>query len=356
MSINVKIYLCSRNEHFYYYNKKVVNGMSDKEIKILELLNKDGYISQREIAAKTNISIGKVNSVIRFLAEQGFINIDKRLKKTNYSITRSGLETLETFIKSSIDKKIVIPQKKKKSIFQAVILAAGEKTDFDAPIGLLSLGDNTVIERTISILKNYGIREIIVITGYQSSYYEHLKAIRGVQLIENVNYKHTGTMASLYQARDIIDDDFILVEGDMVFEEIAVREVLINENRNCILITNESGSGDEVLVEIRNGFIFKISKDKHQFNKIDGEMVGINKISIDIYHKMLDEFKNNENPYFNYEYALLNVARTYDIGYVKIDKLIWTEIDRIWQYKNLINYIYPSLTNNERQIDKETKI
>ncbi|MDM0999038.1 LPS biosynthesis choline kinase, partial [Clostridium perfringens] len=72
-----------------------------------------------------------------------------------------------------------------------------------------------------------------------------------------------------------IDDDFILVENDLVFESRAVEQIIKNDNRDCVLITNESGSGDEAFVEIRDGYLFKMSKDVHQFNKIDGEMIGI---------------------------------------------------------------------------------
>ena len=50
------------------------------------------------------------------------------------------------------------------------------------------------------------------------------------------------------------------------------------------LFTNESGSGDEAFVEIRDNHLFKMSKDIHQFNRIDGEMIGLTKISYKLYH------------------------------------------------------------------------
>ena len=36
-----------------------------------------------------------------------------------------------------------------------------------------------------------------------------------------------------------------------------------------------------------------MSKDVHQFNKIDGEMIGISKISYKVFDKMLAQFKND---------------------------------------------------------------
>jgi thiamine kinase-like enzyme len=157
-------------------------------------------------------------------------------------------------------------------------------------------------------------------------------------------------MYSLSLAADYITDDFILIENDMVFEERAITEILSNASRDCVLITNESGSGDEAFVEIRNNYLYKMSKDIHQFNKIDGEMIGISKISIDIFNKMLDEFKDNKNPYLNYEYTLLDVARSYNVGYVKIDDLVWSEVDNEEHHNNLINYVFPRLKRKEAEL------
>ena len=105
-------------------------------------------------------------------------------------------------------------------------------------------------------------------------------------------------MASLAKAKELIDGDFILLENDLVFEEYAIKTVVESSiHRDCILITNESGSGDEAFVEIRNNYLFKMSKDIHQFNKIDGEMIGISKLSFELYKMMLEEFRKCKSIY-----------------------------------------------------------
>lgn len=328
--------------------KSDVRFMLDKDLKVIEALNKDGNLSQRELAQRTEMSIGKVNSILKNLVEEGHIRVEEEARRRSYILTEKGLKALEGHIKSTINKKITLPQTGNTKVGQAVLLVAGEKKGFDRPIGSLPLGSATIIERTIAILREEGIEKIIMITGYEDSYFEHLKN-SDIHIIKNNDYKWTGTMASLTLARDFITEDFLLVEGDMVFEKRAIKEILGSENRNCVLITDLTGSGDEVLVEIRNGFIFKISKDIHQFNRVDGEMIGMARISHEIFLRMLEEYGNNHNPFFNYEYALMDFARTYDIGYVKVNDLIWTEIDRQWQYKNLINYMYPVLLKKENK-------
>lgn len=96
-----------------------------------------------------------------------------------------------------------------------------------------------------------------------------------------------------------------------------------------------------------------MSKDIHQFNRIDGEMIGVSKISYKLFQLMLKEFANNENPYMNYEYTMLDVARNYNVGYLKINDLAWGEIDNDEQYDRIRRYIYPIIKRKEIHYKRE---
>ena len=178
----------------------------------------------------------------------------------------------------------------------------------------------------IQQLKLLEINKIIVVGGYQiESLYERLSD--DVLIIKNEDYKWTGTMASLSKIAPYIKEDFLLIESDIVVETNGLKELIEDPNRDCVLITAESGSGDEAFVEIRNHRLFKISKDIAQLNRIDGEMIGICKLSYEYFTKMMKFYQENQNPYLNYEYLMLDVAQTYKLGYNKIDNLLWHEID-----------------------------
>jgi thiamine kinase-like enzyme/choline kinase len=236
---------------------------------------------------------------------------------------------------------------------QAVILGAGERKCFDRPVGFLELEDSTIIERLITLLNANGIGKIVIVTGYKKEYYEELAKKKNLTLVYNEKYKWTGTMHSLALAEEYITDDFLLIESDMMSEERALTYLLENEKENCMLTTSESGSGDEAFVEVRDNHIFRISKDIHQLNKIDGEFIGISKISLAAYKKMLEDFSYNKNPYLNYEYVMLNIMNEYNIGYEKIDDLVWSEIDNEEHYNNLRYVIYPKLQRKEMEIRKQ---
>jgi len=322
--------------------------MLEDKLEILKALNDNFNINQRELAKRTNMSLGKINAVLKDFTMEGLIDRITNNRGTLYKVTEKGMKFLEENIASAKSTRLKLHEEEKKIVKQAVILAAGRAEEFGKPVGMLEIEDFKLIDRTLNILKENGITKIVIVTGYESSYYEECyKNSKNIILVKSDTYKWTGTMHSLSLAKDYIDDDFLLVENDLIFEKKAIKELAESENRDCILFTNESGSGDEAFVEIRDNHLFKMSKDIHQFNRIDGEMIGLTKISYKLYTMMLEEFKGNVNPYLNYEYVLLDVARNYNIGFVKIDDLAWGDADSTKEYEKIKNYLYPTIRRRE---------
>lgn len=322
--------------------------MLEDKLELLKALNDNFNINQRELAKRTNMSLGKVNAVLKEFTMDGFIDRITNNRGTLYKVTEKGMKFLEENIASAKSTRLKLHEEEKKIVKQAVILAAGRTEEFDRPVGMLEIEDFKLIDRTLNILKENGITKIVIVTGYESQYYEEcFKNSKNIILVKSDTYKWTGTMHSLSLAKDYIDDDFLLIENDLIFEKRAIKELAESPNRDCILFTNESGSGDEAFVEIRDNHLFKMSKDIHQFNRIDGEMIGLTKISYKLYTMMLEEFKGNVNPYLNYEYVLLDVARNYNIGFVKIDDLAWGDADSNKEYEKIKNYLYPTIRRRE---------
>ena len=309
------------------------------EYRVLKHIYENPRTSQRQISEILNISIGSVNNLIKNMNKHGLIEIKIIDGKYRYSLSKKGKSNLDEYIKKSKEDKISINNDELKKVKQAVILAAGEKKIFGKPVSFLNLEEGNIIDRVINLLSQNGIEKIVIVTGYKSEFFDKYKDSQLVHLVKNDRYKWTGTMHSLSLVNDYIDDDFLLIENDLIFEERAITDLLEYSNRDCMLITSESGSGDEALVEIKDGYVYKMSKDIHQFNKIDGEMIGITKISCEVFNKMLELFKNNKNPYLNYEYALMDIARDYKVGYIKPDDLVWYEIDNEDHYNRIIKYV-----------------
>lgn len=318
--------------------------------KLLKEINKKPGINQRALSERSKISLGKVNSIIEDLEFNGFITKEIQGRQHKYSITKKGLNKLEEELNGRKDMQLELHVNDEVTIRKAVILAAGRNKNFNEPVCNLTISDETLMERNIDILIENGIEEIVIVAGYKSDLIKEKFNSENITIVENPDYKWTGTMASLATAGAYINEDFILIEGDIVIEKSGISEMIKYPSRDCILVTIESGSGDEGFVEIRDNKIFKISKDIAQLNKIDGEMIGISKISKDFFAKMMEKYKDNKNPYMNYEYMMLDISRTYSLGYVKIDNLLWHEVDNTEHYEYVKNVLLKRIDKKEKSL------
>ncbi|HBJ1645939.1 NTP transferase domain-containing protein [Clostridium botulinum] len=308
--------------------------MNLKELNILKILNKNNRLKQREISEKAEISLGTTNNIINYLLENNFIELNKiDYRNTEYIITEKGNKKIEeTLIKT------------------AVILAAGMGTRLQSitqnliPKGFIEIEGKTLIERSIDSLLKNGVEKIIIVTGHLNEYYDKLsEKYKNVYTVKNKDYKNTGSMSSLAVASDFIEDDFILLESDIIYEEMAIKELQDTNAKDCVLLSGETQSGDEVYVEVRNDNIYKLSKDKHSLNNIYGELVGICKISSSLLNKMMLEFFKNTNPQYHYEYAIEDAAKNYIVSYKKINDLVWAEIDDENHLNRVEKIIVPKL-------------
>ncbi|WP_317311058.1 phosphotransferase [Clostridium thermobutyricum] len=318
-------------------------------VKLLFVINQKKNLTQRDIAKEMEVSLGKVNELIKTCIQNNYLIKLER----GYEITEDGFEFLRNEMEKLRLEKIKLNDNEC-VVNTAVILAAGENKDFNIPVSKLEIEGKSIIRRNIELLKEEGIRKFYIVIGFngdeiKKEFSDDLSVI----FIENKKFRWTGNMESLSLVKEYISEDFLLLEGDILIESIGFRNILNSKFRDCILVTNESGSGDEGFVQIKNDCLFKLGKDIHQFNKIDGEMIGISKISYKLFKMMCDEYKENINPYLNYEYMLLDVSRNYIVNCVKVDDLAWGEVDNKEQYEKLNNYIYPKIRRKEIKFKKD---
>lgn len=322
------------------YKSKIITEKREKEMQVyktIQAINEYGNLSQRKLAENVGVSLGKMNSIIKECMKNEWISKKEVGNKIQYEVTEKGFELLRDNILMIKEDRLSISKDSKEKISTAVILAAGERADFDITPAGLQIQDITLIKRTVGILKNNGIRKIIVVVGFgKNKIREILKDEKDIIFVENNNFKESGSMHSLALASEYLEEDFILIEGDLIFEEAGVKKLLDAEKRECILITDVGNSGDEEFVQLKNGYLFKLGKDIHQFNRIDGEFVGIIKISYRLLELMMKEYKDNMNPLLNYDYILLDVARDFKVSSLKLDNLLWGEIDNMIQFEKVI--------------------
>lgn len=237
-----------------------------------------------------------------------------------------------------------------------VILSARRERDSEVPYPLRPFANGIcLMDRTLSILRECGYNRILIVAGYRIDLFKRYEA-DGIQIIENRDYEFTASMGSLALCRDMVDSDFLLVEGDTFFEKMVVERLSAVEAGNCLSMTEESGSGDECFMETKNGFVTKLTKDRHRVIRFEGEMIGVSRISYDTYSRMLYLWDRSQNPYLNYEYLLMDVTEALDRPFIRFKNVIWGDVDCKEDFKRLKNAIYRSLQRKENPFDRDNLI
>lgn len=235
----------------------------------------------------------------------------------------------------------------------AVILTARKEKDSQIPYPLLPFDEGKcLLDRSIEILRELNYNKIIIVVGYRAELFDNYKS-EDVLLVENKDYEFTSSMGSLALIRDYIQGDFLLVEGDTFYEKYLIEQLTRISYSTCLAMTEETGSGDECYIETKSGFVTKITKDRHRVCNIEGEMIGVLKLSLEIYERMLNAYHSCTNPYINYEYLLMDVTDVLDRPVIKFKNLIWGDVDTQEDFKRLKNITYRKLCRKENPFDKE---
>ena len=233
----------------------------------------------------------------------------------------------------------------------AVILAARKERDSEVPYPLIPYDrDECLMDRTLSILKELDYQHIFIVCGYKARLFEHYNS-DSVKVLYNKDYAFTASMASLAVVENEVKEDFLLLEGDTFYERKVIEQLSLSQYPDCMAITEESGNGDEAFVETRNGFVTKISKDRHQMSHFDGEMLGLMRISLVTFKKMIALWKASDNALLNYEYTFFDATSAVERPCLFFPNLIWGDVDTKEDFHKLKNYIYPKLRKKENPFD-----
>lgn len=353
-----------------YFSKKVKNEneewqliLENNKVKRVEIGGKDNYIMSGISFWKKEDSLKIKELLEKYIQDEEKKKkyywdhiIKENIEKFNnigiVSLEKGDIYEIDTLEElKELDKSYVnILENRVKT---AVILAAGESHGFKYPNGLVKVKDFILLERSIDHLLKNGIEKVYIIVGYCKEQFNYLveKYNDKIILIENGEYKEKGSYYSLLKLKGIVKENILLLDSDILYEERALKNVLENKSLDVILVSEEKGQKNETYVEEIDGYLYKISKDRRELKNIQGEMLGVSKISYFLLNYLFN--LNVENKEFAYEYAISETTSLFKIAVQRIDSLIWGEINNTQHLKYIEDKIIPRLEKVENEIELE---
>lgn len=164
-----------------------------------------------------------------------------------------------------------------------VILAAGRGSRLngaagDKPKCLVRAGGITLLDRQIRALRGAGIDDVVVVVGCQA---ERVRQTCGpdVRYVENRRFAETNSLYSLWTARALLYDGFVVLNSDVLFHPALLDELLSTQHDAALLIEyrreGQAPFGDEEMkIKIKDGLVVDMSKAMDPADA-DGENLGI---------------------------------------------------------------------------------
>jgi len=221
---------------------------------------------------------------------------------------------------------------------RAVILAAGVgkrlRNVADNPKCQIMINGISLIERYLNALECLNILDVVIVVGYKKEkIIEFVKryTFRGnIKIIENPDFTD-GSILSLYSARNNLNGDIILMDGDVYFELEILRKLINAKQENLIPIdTTSCSSGEEMMVGVKNGRVVDMNRIIDGNFDIVGEAVGFykfNDYSCEELKRILISQYKLKNYSLGYEDILPFLFKYIYFRHIMVDGLKWIEID-----------------------------
>ena len=192
---------------------------------------------------------------------------------------------------------------------QAVILAAGmgkrlgEYTKNNTKC-MVEVNGEKLIDRVIKQLGGLNLKRLVLVVGYQG---EKLKNHIGdryddvikIEYIENPVYDKTNNIYSLALAKNVLcEDDTLLLESDIIFEDRVLQTIVENPYPNLALVDKYEAwmDGTMVCINDKNEIVNFVPKAAFRYEDVDSYYKTVNfykfskEFSRDVYVPFLDVY------------------------------------------------------------------
>lgn len=230
-----------------------------------------------------------------------------------------------------------------------VILAAGvgkrlRPLTNDMPKCMVEYQGRAIIDSILEVAKQCNIQKIAVVNGYKKEVLQKFLENENIVFFTNEDYDKTNMIYSLYCAKDFMDDDLIISYADIVYKK-DILEKLINSKDDFSVVVDrkwrslwekrmDNPLDDAETLKLENGEIVEIGKKPNDYSEIEGQFIGLFKVSKKSIVKVFSFLKGLDfrNIYTTDFIQILIDSKVVSVKPVFIDGG-WIEIDTLQDLK-----------------------
>ena len=234
---------------------------------------------------------------------------------------------------------------------KVILLVAGEGKrlrpyTLDRPKCMVEIDGISLIDRQLSVLKAEGLNDIVMIGGYKAD----LLKREGIKLKINPRYYETNMVWTLFSAEEELEGDIIISYGDIVYSREVINTLLKSSADIAVVIdkqwerywcsrSDNPLSDAETLKLDSDGRILEIGNKPKTIGEIDGQYIGMIKLSPSGVAKFKKVFHNNSVDFYK-KYMTDFLQALISEGYPVFSVLIygdWIEVDTVSDLFSSVN-------------------
>ncbi len=223
---------------------------------------------------------------------------------------------------------------------KAIILAAGQGKRLlpytkERPKCLVEIAGRPILEWQLLVLSSQGIKEVVVMVGYKAEMVkEFLKKFSDLSLrtLFNQDYEITDNLWTCWLATPEMEQDFLLLNGDTLFEPKVLKKLLSEAKAPATITINrkERYDEDDMKIIAEEGLLRHVGK-RLDLSLVNGESIGLLAFLKEgpyLFRQVLSEIvaKNGAKKRW-FLSAVDKMAQKYPVWICDITGLSWCEID-----------------------------
>lgn len=186
-----------------------------------------------------------------------------------------------------------------------IILAAGQGTRLrpltnDKPKCMVEYKNKPIIDYILETSMSCGIEDIAVVNGYKKDVLEEYLKTYKLHFFTNKKFDRTNMVSTLFCAREFMDKDIMISYADIVYKKEILEKLISSKEDFSVVVDKdwkelwgqrmENPLEDAETLKIKEGNIIELGKKPQSYNEIEGQYIGLIKISKNIVNKVIDYY------------------------------------------------------------------
>lgn len=189
----------------------------------------------------------------------------------------------------------------------------------------------TILSRQLNLIKEAGINEVVMTTGYYDQvlidYCNSLDLDISFTFVKNPIYDKTNYIYSIYCAKEYLDDDILLMHGDIVFEYEALEKLLECDGSGMVVSSTIPLPEKDFKAVMKDGMVQKVGIEFFD-NALEAQaLYKLKKDDFKVWLDKISEFCESDRTNCYAEVALNEVSQDVHIKGIDVENLLCTEID-----------------------------